>query len=226
VASLPVYDLCVTTKPFELELYKKFGARDVLLVLQGHGRRFKPHAPEDLIGSVYRSAVSFIGHRQSHYVRVLREVVKSGADLNVWGPGWPAYGRRAAWARRTVRGGPIWGADYPLALASAEIAIGLLSKYIPETTTTRSFEIPASGTFLLAERTPDHQALFDEGREAEFFGELDELVEKIRKYSRDKDARARIAAAGHRRSITSGYSMDVQMGNVLRHLDLRWPNRS
>jgi spore maturation protein CgeB len=112
----------------------------------------------------------------------------------------------------------IWGARYPLALASSKIALGLLSKRIPETTTTRTFEIPAMGVFMLAERTDDHLALFKEGIEAEFFGSDDELQEKIGFYLSHDDARLKIAAAGRKRCIQSGYDARSQLEKVLAHL--------
>jgi spore maturation protein CgeB len=114
-----------------------------------------------------------------------------------------------------VQGEGIWGADYPRALRSAKIALGLLSKWIPETTTTRTFEIPATGTFMLAERNDDHAALFEEGKEAEFFASDEELGDKIRFYLANDAARGRIAAAGRARCERSGYSDAHQLRRVL-----------
>jgi spore maturation protein CgeB len=112
----------------------------------------------------------------------------------------------------------IWGARYPLALACSKIALGLLSKRIPETTTTRTFEIPAMGVFMLAERTDDHLALFREGVEAEFFGSDDELQEKIGFYLNHDNARLKIAAAGRKRCVQSGYDAESQIEKVLTRL--------
>jgi spore maturation protein CgeB len=98
------------------------------------------------------------------------------------------------------------------------VCLGLLSKWIPETSTARTFEIPASGSFLLAERTPEHEQYFEEGREAEFFSTEAELVEKLRKYLSDSAARARIAAAGRLRCTRSGYSYEASMKGLLDEL--------
>ena len=119
------------------------------------------------------------------------------------------------WARPYVCGNGAWGLDYLKALSNAKIALGLLGKHIPETTTTRSFEIPAIGTFMLAERTDDHLALFEEGEEAEFFDNDDELKDKIRFYLANDSARNKIAAAGRERCIRSGYSSYNQLQKVL-----------
>lgn len=71
----------------------------------------------------------------------------------------------------------------------------------PDAFTTRSFEIPAAGAMLLAERTDEHRALFEEGREAEFFGDEEELRDKLRYYLGQEPARRRIAEAGRARAL-------------------------
>ena len=59
---------------------------------------------------------------------------------------------------------------------------------------------------MLAERTDEQRALFEEGREAAYFGSFDELIDKIRYYLAHEDERARIAQAGHDRCMASDYS--------------------
>jgi spore maturation protein CgeB len=59
--------------------------------------------------------------------------------------------------------------------------------------------VPAAGAMLLAERTADHEELFQEDREAVFFGSTDELKEKLRFYLSKEDVRRRIAEAGRAR---------------------------
>jgi spore maturation protein CgeB len=221
--SIPVYDLLVTTKPFELDIYSARGAKDVLLVLQGYGRQFALRVPTECDLSDFASDVSFIGHCQSHYAARLKAVSKETQRLQIWGPRWPRYAFFHSWARPCVRGDGIWGDGYPIALTRSKIALGLLSKRIPETTTTRSFEIPATGAFMLAERNPDHLALFEEGKEAEFFASDDELRDKIRFYLRHDAARIRIAAAGRERCLNSGYSNEHQIRRVIKRL---WKRRA
>lgn len=216
-AAIPRYDLLITTKSFEVDLYEKHGAVDTLLVLQGFGRRFLDHRGEKQ-SAAFHSDVCFIGHRESHYVQRIRAISHELDDVKVWGPGWSRYSLLSGWAHRVVQGDGVWGDDYPLALASAKLALGLLSKRIPETTTTRTFEIPATATFMLAERTDDHLALFEEGKEAEFFSSDEELRSKARFYLANDTARARIAGAGRERCVTSGYSTTHQMRCIFKHL--------
>lgn len=222
INAIPFYDLLVTTKPFELRAYGAAGAQDTLLVLQGYGQNFQPSANSDVAGDPeFSSEVCFVGHSQAHYAHCLKAVAATGCVLKVWGPRWPRYARLHWWARAVVKGNGLWGERYPQALRSTKIALCLLNKRIPETTTTRTFEIPATGVFMLGERNDDHQALFTEGKEAEFFADHEELSDKVRFYLTHEDARARIAAAGFERCVRSKYSAENQIRLILEHVQGR-----
>jgi spore maturation protein CgeB len=67
----------------------------------------------------------------------------------------------------------------------------------------RTFEVPACGSFMLAERSEEQRAMFVEDREAVFFSNTEELCDKVRYYLAHDDLRRRIAQAGFDR-VTSG----------------------
>ncbi|MBI1295523.1 glycosyltransferase [bacterium] len=219
-SALPEYDLAVTTKTFEIDLYKQCKAKNVLLVLQGYDPRFEGYEKPTKTDLRLNSDVAFVGHYQPHYANRLRAVSNVDCQLSVWGPRWPRYALTHQWARGYVKGDGLWGQDYLDALGHTKIALGLLGKHIPETTTTRTFEIPASGTFLLAERNEVHLALFKEGVEAEFFDSDDELRDKLHYYLSKDSLRQRIAKAGRSRAIKSGYSSLCQLHKVIDEIEL------
>ena len=211
---IPIYDLLFTTKTFEMDLYLGMGARKIHLTHQSFEKtRFYPRRPE----RDYASDISFVGHYERHYagrLKILARLKKTG--IKVWGPGWVRHARIARWCKPHVKGNGIWGEEYPKAISSAKICLGLLSKLVPDTSTTRTFEIPASGGFMLAERTDEHQGLFEEGREAEFFGSDEELLDKVRYYLAHPQQRDKIAASGRERCLKSGYSNHDRIGEMLR----------
>ena len=220
INSIRLYDLLFTTKPFELDLYKELGAHSVHLTYQAYDKnRFYPRELSEQDFIKYKTDVAFIGHYEKHRADCIKALVDSGITIKVWGRHWPQFARRHRWARKIVMGKSIVCEDYCMALSAASICLGLLSKLVPETTTTRSFEIPACGAFMLAERTKEHTELFDEGREAEFFSSRHELVEKAHYYLKHSEERQRIAAAGRQRCLKSGYSYQDRLKEILGKIE-------
>lgn len=210
--AIPIYDLLVTTKSFEVDEYRRLAAQRVELVTQSYCPiRFANPTPQ----AEFAHDVGFISDFKPHYGRVIGDLLSAVPDVGVWGPRW----RRAAWMGRVpraiVKGDGLWNESYVNALASFKIGLGLLSKYIPEQHTTRTFEIPAAGSFLLAERTKEHQEFFKEGEEADFFDSAEELCSKAKFYLADGSARRRIAANGRERCRRSGYDSDSVLGRIL-----------
>jgi spore maturation protein CgeB len=114
----------------------------------------------------------------------------------------------------------VYGDDYARALTGARIGIGFLRRSWPDQHTTRTFEIPACGSLLLADRTDEHREFFEEGKEAEFFGTEEELVDKAEYYSRKDADRLRLAGAGYQRCIRGKYSYIHRLHAVLSSLNL------
>jgi hypothetical protein len=211
--ALPLYDLVVTTKGFEVAGYQRLGARRVLTVTQGFcPRRFAAPRPDPR----FAAPVGLVSDFKPHYGRVVAHLAAHVDGVRVWGRRWEQAAGRDGLPRRVVAGGGVWGDDYVAALASFDLGLGLLSKYIPEQHTTRTFEIPAAGSLLLAERTEEHRALFEEDAEAVLFDSPDELVDKARFYLAHDAARRAIAARGRARCLRSGYDHDAVVATILQ----------
>jgi hypothetical protein len=197
--AIPLFDLCVTTKGYELNAYRDRGAKDVLFTLQGIDDRFTSLAQPP--NSLSQSGSVFVGHCEPHYINVLNAAASVDDDLQIYGPGWTKAGRGNPILSSHVKAEGAWGDDYVRVLALAKIGLGLLCKNYPDQFTTRSFEVPAAGAMLLAERTEAHQELFVEGVEAEYFSTIDEMKEKLKFYLANESARLGIAAAGQARCL-------------------------
>lgn len=213
VQSIRIYDHIVTTKDFEVPLYKNAGANNVILVTQSYcPKRYENPLPS----AQFVSDVGFVGRCESHYLQSVNRVSEV-ANIAVFGDQWLKSSHKKVLAPKISANRSVWREDYVSALASFKVGFGLLSKLIPEQHTTRTFEIPAAGTFLLAERTDEHQSFFQEGVEAEFFDSVDELHSKLKFYLQHDPARERIAKKGRLRCESSGYDTDSTMKKILRH---------
>lgn len=215
--AIPAYDALITTKDFEVELYAGQGAARVFLMEKSASHRH--FYPRRDVRDEDRSKVGFIGRCERHYRNLIRHLAMSGIEVQARGPGWERIYRRLDPRYRAFnKGGAVRGERYALKLSGMEVGLGLLCKYGPEVVTARSIEIPACGTFLLAERTDKHQEIFQEGREAEFFGSPGELVDKAKYYLAHPVQRERIAAAGYRRFIEGPFRLDHQMKLIMQQI--------
>lgn len=219
LSCIPLYDLMLTTKPYEVPFYKKYGVKNLQLINQSYDSlNLHPRTLTMAQKERFSADVGFIGHCENHYQFMLQHVVKAGVNTKIWGPNWHKNIVSNKYLKSSFSGDGVWGEDYGLALNGVKIGLCLLTKRWPETTTTRTFEIPGSGTFMLAERTEDHQSLFKEGVEADFFSTQDELIDKIQYYLKNDSVREKIALAGYQRSKSSKYDNHSLMGSLMEEI--------
>ena len=237
-AAIGRFDVLVYCKAYERADYEALGNP---LVYTPLGHCDEIHRPLTSDDPRWACAVGFLGGWEPRREALMRTVCEAVDDVKIRGGYWD-FLRDGRWSpRRQVilrrlaggapfaiardhrlagawQGGEVYDDDYAMALTGARIGIGFLRRICPDQHTTRSFEIPACGSLLLADRTEDHQSFFEEGREAEFFGSGEELVDKARFYATHEAARARIAAAGRTRCVSGGYSYLERLRPILAFL--------
>jgi len=204
--AIPDYHVHLTSNIYNVDELKEFGASAPILTHLGFDPNIccpgaRPPEPSEK----YKSDVVFIGHWRKHLNEFLMPLIEENIDIKLWGVDW---GRSPN--RKRLRGHAMFRIaseeEYPIILASAKVALCFLSHDNRNTSTQRSFEIPAIGTFMLGERTEEHLSFFEEGKEVEFFDSPGELLEKIRYYLHNDQARNRVSRAGHYRAMNSKYS--------------------
>lgn len=217
LASLPIYDLHVTTKAYNVAELKSLGAKDVVFV--GSGYDPHTHHPISLTPEerrIWGADVGFIGDFERARYEMMLALARAGVQVTVRGPRWEPYVGRHP--NLIIKPGWVLGDDYAKAICATKINLCFLRKANRDLHTTRSFEIPACGGFMLAERTDEHLALFREGEEAEFFGDERELISKVKYYLQDEAKRREIAFRGRERCLRSGYSNQERLASVLDYL--------
>ena len=144
-------------------------------------------------------------------------IARSGIAVRIFGNGWDAWRERHPKLR--VEGRPVYGDDYVRTLCATDVNLGFLRKASRDRHTDRSVEIPACAAFLLAERTDEHQALFREGIEADYFEGPLELVRKVHDWLGRPEERRRVAAAGRERCLRDRYDHEAALERMLAALD-------
>ncbi|KAF0192544.1 MAG: hypothetical protein FD165_707 [Gammaproteobacteria bacterium] len=219
IASVPHYDVVFAYRHRNIEQLRRIGAKRVELLRSW----FIPwlNQPIDLTDrdrETYESDVVFVGHYEADERKALLEsVVKQGWQLRLFGPGydWDPVIRQSQELAPLMPVRLVWGQDYNKALCGAKIALCFLSKLNRDTYTRRCFEIPASGTLMLAEYTDDLASLYREGEEAEYFRTPEEMIAKIELYMVDATRRKAVADAGFRRVYKDGHDVVSRMRYVL-----------
>lgn len=216
LATIPLYDAHVTTKPHNEAWLRQRGARRVIQMIEG----FDPalHRPLALTADErgrYGCDIGFVGHYEPSRETRLLELHARGYGVKVWGGNW----RRARHRRHPLFAGArhLVADEYVKALCGAKINLCLLSQWFGDVRTTRSVEVPACGQFLLGERTEAHQSLFREGVEAEWYDTPEELHRKIAQYLTHEADRLAIGQAGRRRCL-QGYGYPERLREVLQQV--------
>lgn len=206
-ATAPLYDHFVTSNAADFRRLHGVMPDRVLLTQLGYDeRRFHARPARDPDEAArWRHDAIFIGHWEPRTERGLTALIAAGVRVKIYGRAWLARARRNPRLAGCVADS-LNDRDYERALKHVLVGLCFVSEWNYNETAGRSYEIPASGTFLLAPRTREHQRDYREGEEAEFFGSEAELVAKARAALADDDRRRAIAARGHRRCTTSGYS--------------------
>lgn len=207
------YDWIFTTKSFGLaDMKSQLGVVDASFM--PHPYDPETHFPvllDEYDQARYACEASFIGNFSPKKLELLRNLKAKLPDLKlkVWGDRWPANSALGD----SIMHAPVLGREYAKAITASKINIAILTGIRPgassgDVSTTRTFEIPAVGGFMLHERTSEAESLFAEDRDCAMFSTADELAEKVKYYLSHEIERKKIAVAGYRRCMDSKYSSD------------------
>jgi spore maturation protein CgeB len=211
---LPLYDLFFTTKTFGVTELRSIGCPRVAFHHNGYDPdTHRPLALSDEERARFGGPVGFVGTWEPARAASIGHLVAGGVPVRVWGARWANECQPHPNLRIESR--ELLCLDYARALNSFDINLCFLRKLNRDRQTTRSVEIPACGAFMLAERTDEHLALFNEGVEAEFFASDDEMLDKTRYYLAHPEARRRIATAGFERCRSGRYSYHERLLDML-----------
>ena len=104
----------------------------------------------------------------------------------------------------------VFGDELSIAYCASKVNLGLLSRAagdaaVSDQTTVRTFQIPASGSFMLHQDTPEVRCYFQAGKEIMLFGDEADLLCKLDSVLSDDLAREAIKINGHQRCTNEPY---------------------
>ncbi len=211
-SAIPEYDLHFVIRKQNITELKKQGSKRV----ERYHKGFSPeiHHP-GLISSKKNRDVLFAGRWEPKREKHLVSLLKNSVNISILGD---SYWKRKAENWNMIKPSferDVYGDAYTKVICSTKIALCFYSQWNRDLENSRMYEIPACGTFMLAERNEENINIFKEGKEAEFFGSSEELLDKVQYYLKHPEQRERIATAGRERCLKSGYSYHERLKKML-----------
>jgi spore maturation protein CgeB len=149
--------------------------------------------------------ISFVGQPHGDRVDVIEALRRAGLNVVARGLGWP--------------GGRMTQGEMIRFFSISRINLNLSNASTAgiDQVKARDFEVPGCRGFLVTKRTEEIGRFYKLGQEIETYGDVGELIDTIRRYLADDDARERIAAAGYLRTIRD-HTMERRLSAILNHV--------
>jgi spore maturation protein CgeB len=210
------YDLVVVVRKPNLEEARALGARNTMWVWRAADEvAHAPRTPTAEERERYASEVVFVGTYFPERGPFFAELIERGVPLAIYGDHWQKA-REWPLLEHCWRGPSSKNDDeYALMLQCSKVALGMLSKGNRDLHTTRTAEVPHLGAAFCAERTPEHDALYLDGKEALFWDDAAECAHQCRVLLADAALRRSVAAAGRARCLANGTLNEVVAEQVL-----------
>jgi glycosyltransferase involved in cell wall biosynthesis len=228
--SLRLYDCVFSTKSYHGEQeVKQFGIRELKHVR--HGYDPEVHRPVKLTAELahnYECDVSFVGcwspEKESKILHLLQQAGE--LSVRIYGGGWDyASSQFKQTIGQGLRPGA-FGDELAIVYKASKVNLGLLSCSVSDQTlcdqsTARTFQIPATRSYMLHQDTPEVRSFFREETEVQFFADNETMVQKVRLAVKDDDLRMRISRQAYERCLAEPYDYSSAAKDILKYFEER-----
>ena len=227
-ACLRLYDCVFTTKSYHGDREKQtFGIRNLEHVRHGFDpevHRPIPLSPE--MARHYECDVSFVGcwspQKEEQILYLLRS--SNGISVKVFGTGWKYSSTEFKQRMGTNLRQGVFGDELGIVYGASKVNLGLLSHSTSDPTlrdqiTARTFQVPATKSFMLHADTDEVRSLFREGEEVLLFRSNEDLVKQINAALKDGALRSGISEKGYHRCIREPYDYSSAAQSILRYFE-------
>jgi spore maturation protein CgeB len=117
-------------------------------------------------------AVCFVGNPDNYRTKILQEILNNGLPLHVYGHDWQKHLNHP---NLTIHSA-VYEKDYYKTLRKYRVQLNIMRVHNLDSHNMRSIEVPGCGGIMLAPRTRDHEAFFEEGKEAFYYNDVKDLI--------------------------------------------------
>ena len=216
------YDLVVTSKSYNCNNKElpSLGVKDILFLYQAFDKNI--HKPCQKCEDVRENHdVIFIGYAEKERFQYMNYLAYHGVEIHIYGSGWNKPQFQNHHKNIHLHFETLLNKQYSDAISCSKVALCFLRKINRDLHTSRSIEIPACRTLMIAERTDEHNNLFIEDKEAVYFSSKEELLEKVKFFTENDMKREIIAMNGYKKCLDQDYSYHNMAKKILNHLKLK-----
>lgn len=200
--SFPFYDYFLIWSRILIPAIKSAGCKKVYYFPFAYDQEIFPEniSINDDEKEYYDSDVCFIGTWEPLREKWLTNLCKSLPDLKllIWGNLWDKKISKNSILKSRLKDDAIYGIKMIKAFRCSKIVLNFIREQNIESHNMRTFEVLASKSFLLTQRTYEQKKLlFKEGESLECFSDVDELIIKIKFYLIEKKACNKIINNGY-----------------------------
>jgi spore maturation protein CgeB len=195
---LKYFDLVIFMQKNRLSHAKKFGIKKSIFIPPTiKFNQFYKNKISILDKKKYSTDIVLIATWFKERGMLVKDILDSGLKIKVYGSKW-AEDKNLKKIQHAVSPG-VNHTEYKKIIQNARIAICLPSEENQDDITHRSLEIPALGSLLLAKKTKTHSEFFIDNKEAVFFKNNKDCINKCRFLLQHEKIRKKIAKNGRLR---------------------------
>jgi spore maturation protein CgeB len=171
---IPLYDEYFTyDHEVKYQIVKEFGIKSTLVPF-GFDQEIILDDDKQLTQDI--KAVCFVGNPDTYRRDILKVILDSGFPLHVYGNDWDKFLKHP----NLTNHGPTYQKEYYETLQKYRVQLNIMRVHNLDSHNMRSMEIPGCGGLMLAPKTKDHLAFFEEGKEAFFYENADQLISQVK----------------------------------------------
>lgn len=141
-------------------------------------------------------------------------------DFYIMGNLWLENLSKKSILRKYFKGNAIYKNDLLKAFKLSNIVLNFIRKQNMSSHNMRTLEVPASGAFLLTERTKEQaKLLFKEDELIECFDSIEELSYKIKFYLNNEKERERIIFNSNKR--VANFKLEIMLTDLINYIETK-----
>lgn len=209
---IPFFDLHLVKRQSDIENLNSLGAKNCRVWQHGI---YKPLFFPQETAKVY--PISFVGTCMDRREELIGHLLKNNVPVHIFGNKWQ---RRSNLPRLYPQHfhPAVEGLEYAEVIRKSHVSLGLVSHSNCDEWTMRTYEVPGCSGLLLAERTPTHERLFTEFKEAMFFSNPHECLEKARYLISQPEICKKMGRSAYNRMQDNSSTIEANMKLLLQDL--------